>query len=137
MLYNRMRLRRVVTVDGRKNVITTFREFMHEESDLVNTFRREDCVLFINHTRTFLRFVSGFERAVTPERVGADSIHRPEDIFSVLVSVELRLDTGVWSPLRLTDFARQAGIELMNLKSFAEHYEEEQERKRQERRERE
>lgn len=133
LITKQLRLREIVQTDGRKSGLTMWREWLQKgNSNKARSFSGNDCVMFVNVTRTFLRFISGFDRSG-----GTGYPSNPTlALTHAIIIVEVRLDEGEWSPLRLTDFAARKGIELVNLKSFAEHYEAEQKRRREARAER-
>lgn len=71
----------------------------------------DDVVLLVSSRGDQLIFVSGY-------------IHwnSAGQSLSALESWRLRLD-GPWNPLMLADYAKERGLSLIGIKTFAEHYE--------------
>lgn len=106
-----MRLRQIEQVDFRRSEQTNFLAFTKENPAVAASLKIEDAILFINKKMDQLVFVHGFKHLTTAGRS-----------YRVLTSQRVRLKGGRWNPLRLADYATDAGLPLEGLRRFADHY---------------
>ena len=115
-----MRLKLIHRGDFRKSELTLFNEAMKAHKGL--KLGSDDCVLFISGNGKILKFVYGFTeqevmRYSTKETTG--------NTTKILESTVYRIDgSGTWNPLMLRNYADAAGVSLIGLKRFEQHYRE-------------
>jgi hypothetical protein len=98
-----VRLRLVETVDFRKSDMTIWLELESRHHKLAESFGPNDVAAVKNSHGTQLMFLS------RPVHLGSTWVFRSE---------RLRLTSGSWNPLRLTDYANSVGLHLENLPTF-------------------
>lgn len=103
-------LKQIETVDFRKNERTCWREFMVKNRHF--KLGANGALLLLSKSMTQLCFI-----------YGATDLPYQEHSVEVLASLKLRISGGAWNPLRLSEYASEVGLELVGIKSFAEHYE--------------
>jgi hypothetical protein len=102
-------LQHIETVDFRKNERTCWRDFLAKNKGF--KLRAGGALLLISKSMNQLCFVYGSHHIDEPQAT------------DVIASLKLRISGGAWNPYRLSDYASEVGLELIGIKSFAEHYE--------------
>ena len=119
-----VRLRGVTTEDFRRSEKTMIARWLKKHGGV--PFRPNDVVLFVSGTGNQLVFVYRDETI-------DNSDHPGNDEYKFTPSRRLRLDGGTWHPWMLEEYAHKVGLSC-NVKSFEEHFETWQKRKRARRR---
>lgn len=105
-----MRLKYIEQVDFRKSEYTNFQDLLKREKEL--DLKDNDVVAFVSNSRMQIVFVSR-----------PTSIDGATKECEVISSRRLRISSGgTWNPTMLANYASMAGIELIGIKRFEDHY---------------
>ena len=107
-----MRIKQIKEADFRSSELSLFREFSARNRSVAQQLRRDDVVVFVSKTGNQILFVHGF----TPFLEGPNGARR-----EALMSIRHRIIGGTWNPLRLANYALEAGIEVQGLRLYEEH----------------
>jgi hypothetical protein len=106
----RLNLRMIATVDFRQGVPTHYEELKRRK--LMRDIGDDETILLVSQTGLQLAFV--FREVQIKGRNG--------DAVRAIAHYRLQLDRHTpWSPIMLTEYASQAGIELVHVKRFEDH----------------
>lgn len=107
-----MRIRRIEKANFCKSERTLFEEFTKKNQTFVRSLGPEGVVVFLSLTGNQMLFVHGFHR------IDEGYPHAVQ----VLMSIKYRIVGGTWNPMRLANYAKEAGLKIEGLKLFEEHY---------------
>lgn len=107
-----MRIRRIEKANFRKSEFTIFQEFSAKNEAFVAKLQPDDVVVFVAGSGTIMYFMHDF--VSFNDNDGSEKI--------ALQSLKHRIVGGAWNPLRLKNYAAEAGLKIEGLKYFEEHY---------------
>ena len=107
-----MKIRRIETADFRRSELTMFNDFTALNRRFVDQLRADDVIVFASKTGNQLLFVHGFTQFTSAN----DGQPR-----TAIMSIRHRILNGVWNPLRLANYATEAGLKVEGLKVYEEH----------------
>lgn len=106
-----MRLRYIAQVSFQSSEATNFQTFSRKNPELVKRLSETDVIAFVSLSGDQLVFIHGFTE-----------IDGEKGALKVLSSRRLRMTGGTWNPLRLANYAEEAGLQLDGLKKFEKYY---------------
>jgi hypothetical protein len=110
-----MRIRAIHRVPFHKSEARLLKDFELAFPEIAKTMTPQDVVVFVSCKGDQLLFVHDY---VKVKRSG----DKPGEERSVVKSSRHRLLHGTWDPLLLRTYAKEAGLDVRNLKEYENHY---------------